>query len=196
MSSSAEIPITVSEIVVASGAWPYRVGCVSDTHLPGPPRSLPAALLRALAGVDLILHAGDLVDETVLDELGSVAPVLAVAGNVDPAPLAGRLPRARLIRIGRPEHDAPWRIGLVHGDSGVGASTPDRALSVFTSADVVVFGHSHQPLCDEHQGVVRLNPGSPTAHRFAPWPSYGLLTLPDPYHPGDRPEAKIKRLRE
>lgn len=64
-----------------------RIGVVADTHIPGRARALPEALLRGLAGVDLILHAGDICVAPVLDWLAELAPVIAVAGNNDPPAL-------------------------------------------------------------------------------------------------------------
>lgn len=192
---------------IQPAAWPFVVACVSDTHVPRRARSLPPELLRELAAVgpSLILHAGDLVVEEVLADLGAVARVEAVAGNMDPFPLAGRLPRAAFFTIG------PWRIGLVHGDRGAEPTTPERALRTFAPAghpgpqggspeppgvDVVVFGHSHRPLRESREGVLLLNPGSPTDPSFAPWPSFGLLTLPGPDKGGKGalPPAEIVRL--
>ncbi|MHB9091726.1 MAG: metallophosphoesterase family protein, partial [Chloroflexota bacterium] len=93
---------------------------VSDTHISVRARHLPAPLLAALRGVDLILHAGDLVALSVLDELATVAPVEAVHGNVDGWEVINALPRTRIVQAGGK------RIGLVHGD-GAGSSTLLRA---------------------------------------------------------------------
>lgn len=185
-----------SQVVVTVSSWPCLVGCVSDTHVPSRARALPPALAGLLNGVDLILHAGDLTDEAVLAELQLMAPVYAVAGNVDPPALAQRLPSALLVEVGPPAGGPGWRVGLIHGDTGVGSRTPQRARSAFRDPDVVVFGHSHQPLCAEQDGVLLLNPGSPTDHRFAPWPSCAVLVLPDPAEPGARPRGEIRRLPE
>ncbi len=169
--------------------WPVTVGCVSDTHIPGRARSLPRALLDGLAGADLILHAGDLVSADVLLELEALAPTVAVAGNVDPPELAERLGPAVVVGVGG------WRVALVHGHLGRGANTPERALASVRRArpHVLVFGHSHRPLCGFKDGVLLLNPGSPTDPRLAPWPSYGLLVLPRP-GPGARPHGEVVKL--
>lgn len=169
--------------------WPYVVGCLADTHVPRRARHLPGELYELLQGVDLILHAGDLVSEDVLADLEPLAPVEAVAGNMDPTPLPVRLGRAALLAVGL------WRVGLVHGDRGEEPTTPLRALGAFRGfdPDVVVFGHSHQPTVEMREGVLLLNPGSPTDHRLSPWPSYGLLTLPGPGRK-DLPRAEIRPL--
>ncbi len=170
--------------------WPFVIGCLSDTHVPRRARHLPSEVYEALEGVDLILHAGDLVSEDVLADLEPLARVEAVAGNMDPAPLPTRLGRAVLVEIG------PWRVGLVHGDRGEASNTPERAREAFNEAeaDAVVFGHSHQPLVEVRDGVLLLNPGSPTDCHFAPYPTYGLLTLPGPGK-DQPPHGEVRRLR-
>ncbi|MFN8534014.1 MAG: metallophosphoesterase family protein [Dehalococcoidia bacterium] len=153
------------------------IGVISDTH--GQP--LPDPARRAFDGVDLILHAGDLGNEAILAELEGIAPVEAVAGNVDPSDLATRLGRRKVVPAGG------RRIGLVHGDRGPGRTTPERALGSFppASVDVVVFGHSHQPRIDWHGEVLLLNPGSATQPRWQPQPSVALLRI------GEEIEAEI-----
>ncbi len=180
----------MKKVRIDPSRWPFIIGCVSDTHIPRRVRALPGELYAALEGVDLILHAGDLVREDVLADLEPLARVVAVAGNMDMEPLPARLGRAALIEVG------PWRIGLVHGDRGTAGTTPARALEVFagSAVDAVVFGHSHQPLVETRDGVLLLNPGSPTDHRAEPWPTYGRLVLPRPGGEGARPRGDILRL--
>jgi putative phosphoesterase len=155
------------------------VGVVSDTHLPRFGRRLPPALLDGLsaAGVDLILHAGDITAPFVLDVLGTLAPVEAVAGNNDPPELVERLGVVRSVEI------ASRAIGLTHGHLGRGSTTPERALRTFEadSVDLVVFGHSHRPLWvpPSTGRPALLNPGSPTDRRGQPDFSFAILTLPD-----------------
>ncbi|MHB1005052.1 MAG: metallophosphoesterase family protein [Chloroflexota bacterium] len=145
---------------------------VSDTHISVRARHLPAPLLAALRGVDLILHAGDLVALSVLDELATVAPVEAVHGNVDGWEVINALPRTRIVQAGGK------RIGLVHGD-GAGSSTLLRAKRAFAGewVDAIVFGHSHQPYCQREGDMLLFNPGSPTDKRREPRPSCGLLQV-------------------
>ena len=149
------------------------IGVVSDTHVPRRARRLPPRLLRALedAKVDHILHAGDLVDVSVLEQLSAIAPVSAVAGNMDGWDATIQLPRRRIVILGG------LAIGLVHGDEGWGPDTPARAFSQFAQDDVaaVVFGHSHIPFCQWREGKLLFNPGSPTDPRRQPSPTYGLL---------------------
>lgn len=153
-----------------------RIGVLSDTHIPARAKQLPAALFRILDGVDLLLHAGDLTEQAVIDELQNLAPVEAVAGNMDPFPLAARLSRKKVLEL------SGYRIGLIHGDlGGERQKTPLRAFEAFAddNVDCIVFGHTHQPYCREESGVLLFNPGSPTDRRREPRHSCGLLTLCD-----------------
>ncbi|MCC7491858.1 MAG: metallophosphoesterase family protein [Fimbriimonadaceae bacterium] len=148
-----------------------RIGVLSDTHLPRYGGGLPDELFVAFAGVDQILHAGDLNDLAVLDPLRVLAPVTAVAGNTDPWEVCQALPERIELR---------WEgvlIGLTHGHSGLGRSTAQRAASWFPAAQVVVFGHSHRPLVEWNGAQLLLNPGSPTDKRGLPRYSCAILTV-------------------
>jgi putative phosphoesterase len=161
----------LDDLVEATVAAPLTIGVISDTHIPSRARAIPPAALAALAGSDLILHAGDLTRLAVLEPLRAIAPVLAVYGNVDPWEVAHRLPRRVLVLAGR------WRIGLVHGNEGEQRTTPERARAAFEAVDAVVFGHSHQPLCEPHDGVLLFNPGSLTDRRRSPYCACGRLRV-------------------
>jgi putative phosphoesterase len=144
---------------------------LSDTHL----RlgcTLPGFVWNVLEDVDLILHAGDIVSPGLLEELNLVAPVAAVRGNCD-----GwiDLPEKRIVPFG------PLKIGLTHGYAGYGKNTPERAYHAFAGEDIdlVVFGHSHVPYKEYHQGILLFNPGSPTEKRGQPFFSVGRLILKD-----------------
>lgn len=153
-----------------------RIGVISDTHVPARARQLPATLFDIFDGVELILHAGDLVEERILRELSAIAPVEAVAGNMDGWDLHQRLGRKKVLEL------AGYRVGLIHGDIGRDRDkTPQRALAAFACDKVhcVVFGHSHQPHHELVNGVLLFNPGSPTDRRRSPRHSCGLLTLGD-----------------
>lgn len=163
-----------------------RIGLISDTHLPRKGRAIPEEVLAAFAGVDLILHAGDLVELAVLAPLERIAPVVAVAGNNDPPEVVARWGRRRVLEL------EGFRVGLVHGHEGRGANTVARALSNFTGCDLVVFGHSHSAYNERHGQTLAVNPGSPTdMRRWSPGLSYGLLYL----EPGQEPLAEIHFLK-
>ena len=110
---------------------------------------------------DAILHAGDLIELSVLEELERLGPpVHAVRGNVDSAELQARLPLTRVVNIDG------VRIAMVH-DGGQADGRLERMRRRFPEADAVVFGHSHLPLLEERDGFAIFNPGSPTERRRA-----------------------------
>lgn len=146
-----------------------RIGVISDTHIPVQAAALPAAVRDHFQGVEHILHAGDCVGSEVLDTLTAIAPVTAVAGNMDRWPLA--LPVKREMEF------AGRRIGIIHGSGLPRANLHARLRECFDHPDVIVYGHTHQPFWGLEQGVYYMNPGSPTDTRFAPFCSVGLLTL-------------------
>lgn len=159
-----------------------RIGLISDTHMPRKAKAIPEAVLAAFAGVDLILHAGDLVDPAVLEPLERIAPVIAIAGNNDPPEVETRWGKQRLLEL------EGFRLGLVHGHEGKGANTVERALSHFPDCDVVVFGHSHSAYNEWHGKRLAVNPGSPTdLRRWSSGYSYGILHL----EAGQEPRAEI-----
>jgi len=147
-----------------------RIGIVSDTHLHCSEEA--HQLLRGpLQGVELILHAGDVVAAEVIDALDRIAPVRGVAGNMDLPEVRRRWPEKQEITVGA------YRIGLIHG-SGPPQGLEQRVLREFSPAiDAVVFGHSHQPLVVRQCNILLINPGSPTDRRFAPCHSVALLDV-------------------
>lgn len=152
----------------------FIIGVISDTHMFSRSRNLPKRLVQGLAGVDLILHAGDFTDLAVIPMLEKIAPLEAVAGNNDGSPIVKRFGYSKVVNIGGK------RIGLVHGHLGPGRSTEEKALRSFQEAqvDAIVFGHSHVPYLDTVNGILLFNPGSPTDKRFlAPKYSFGLLEI-------------------
>ena len=161
------------------------IGVVADTHIPSRARSIPGEVLEALHGVSMILHAGDLTTDDVIQTLEELAPVKAVYGNIDPDDLVSRLTGRRVIPV------ESALIGLVHGHEGKGRTTADRALRAFANERVqcVVFGHTHAPLCEERNGILLLNPGSCTDRRTQPRRSFGFL-----YVDGDQVRGEIRFL--
>lgn len=121
---------------------------------------------------DLILHAGDFKTLEVIDHIRELAPFEGVAGNVDPPEIVEALGKRKTLTC------AGYRIGLVHGD-GKKKTTLDRAWEAFAEEekDVIVFGHSHIPYLGVKNGVLMLNPGSPTDKRKNPQFSYAVLEL-------------------
>ncbi len=124
---------------------------ISDTHA-GRLGDLPGDLVEAVKAADLVVHAGDFTANAVLDELETLRPVHAVAGNMDSAALKARLPeRTTFVAEGK-------RIGLIHG-WGSPAGIADRVRAQFQDVDIIIFGHSHALHVSENRGVVMFNPG-------------------------------------
>jgi putative phosphoesterase len=135
---------------------------MADTHVPRRARDLPAALWAAIDRADLVVHAGDWVDETLLDQLDDRAKrLVGVYGNNDGPALRARLPEVAS------EDVVGVRLTVVH-ETGA-ASGRERRLDAAYDADVLVFGHSHIPWdTTTPNGMRLLNPGSPTDRRRQP----------------------------
>jgi uncharacterized protein len=147
------------------------VAAVADTHLPRGSRTLSEACLERLAAADLILHAGDVSSAAALEELRALGPpVRAVHGNADDAELRAALPEELVVDA------AGARMGLVH-IPGPSAGRERRLLARFPGCDAVLFGHTHLPVLERHEGVWLLNPGSPTERRRGPFRSMLVLRV-------------------
>ena len=125
------------------------IGVISDTH-----GLLRPEAVRELAGVDLILHAGDIGKAEVLTELKKIAPVAAIKGNNDTGDWARRLPAVRTVKVGQ------HRLYMIHNVNELDFSPAARQFRV------VVSGHSHKPSIIEKARVLFVNPGSPGPRRF------------------------------
>ncbi len=149
------------------------IGVVSDTHIGGRIKNLPQELLDGLRGVDLIIHAGDILKDYVIYELEEIAPVEAVAGNNDDYYMHDRLGIKKILNVGE------FKIGITHGAGG--ATALKRAMAVFAKdkVDCVIFGHSHAPYNEKIDGVLYVNPGSPTDKRMQKQYSYAVLKVDD-----------------
>lgn len=151
-----------------------RIGVIADTHLRSGRVRLPQKLKQGLAGVDLILHAGDWMTMELLPELERIAPVEGVAGNNDGRDIIDRFGFSKILEL------AGYRIGLIHGHQGY-RHTPLNAAAAFAdqAVDAIIFGHSHIPFNQILQGVLLFNPGSPTDKRAQSEYSFGILQLQD-----------------
>ena len=143
---------------------------IADTHIPRRAKGLPKALLPHLKRADLILHAGDLMDLRLLDELEDYVPVRAVRGNLDPP--EADLPQTLEFEFGGVQ------IAMIH-DSGPKRGRRPRMRRRFPEARVVVFGHSHIPWLEDEDSLLLLNPGSPTDKRRQPEFTFALLSVDD-----------------
>ena len=144
-----------------------RLVLTTDTHVPKRARELPAALLAAVDAADVVVHAGDWVDEATLDLLESRSRrLVAVYGNNDGPGLRARLPEVARVEL------AGVRFAVVH-ETGPAQGRERRCEQSYGDADVLVFGHSHIPWDTTAPGGLRLlNPGSPTDRRRQPTCTY------------------------
>jgi putative phosphoesterase len=151
-----------------------NIVCISDTHIEKGNKGLPAPLLEALGGADLILHAGDITSLDVIDELKAYAPVEAVAGNMDGWEVSKDLTEKKIIQAGK------FKIGLIHGGGSV-RDLEDRVVKKFRDdkVDCIVYGHSHRANIERRDNILLVNPGSPTDRNHAPWNSYAVITVDD-----------------
>ena len=125
------------------------LGVISDTH-----GLLRPEAVAALHGCDLIIHAGDVGTEAVLDGLRGIAPTFAIRGNIDAASWAARLPPSDIVEVGE------LSFYVLHNIADLDLDPPTAGFAA------VVFGHSHQPSIERSHGVLYLNPGSAGPRRF------------------------------
>lgn len=139
-----------------------RIGVISDTH-----GLLRPEALKALHGVEHILHAGDVGDAAILDALRAIAPVTAIRGNIDEGGPCSYLPPTELAELG--EHN----IYMLHDVKQLDLNPEAAGISA------VIFGHSHKPLVEWRRGVLFLNPGSAGPRRFELPVTLAWLTIED-----------------
>lgn len=149
-----------------------KIGVISDTHIPDRFEHIPEVVLEAFEQVDMVMHAGDLVSLAALDELKSVCQrVEAVSGNMDSQAVMRKFPPKQLFNI------QGFKIGLMHG-----SGAPVNLISMLKDAfkddkpDVIIFGHSHQPMNKLEDGILFFNPGSATDTLLSD-ASYGIIEI-------------------
>ena len=153
-----------------------RLGIIADTH-----GLLRPEVHEVFQEVDRILHAGDVGGSEVLDELALLAPVTAVAGNTDGGRLRAQLPAVADLMIDG------FRFIIEHGDA-LGAPTPETLKQKWPDADVIIFGHTHQPVIRDFEDyAVALNPGSAGPRRFQLPVTVAIMET----EPGIPPRARI-----
>lgn len=132
------------------------VGVVSDTHIPARAKKIPDKLFEVFRDESMIIHAGDLIQLSVLQELERVAPVVAVYGNMDEADVRAKLPEINSVEV----YD--WKIGVMHDPGALWGTRRMKKVAEKNDFDVLVFGHTHRPSIKREEGIVFINPGSPT----------------------------------
>jgi putative phosphoesterase len=146
---------------------PVRLVLTADTHVPTRARDLPVALWGAIDVADVVIHAGDWVDASLVDAIQARAVrLVGVYGNNDGPRVRERLPEIARVEL------AGVRVAVVH-ETGSSVGREARCAARFGDCDVLVFGHSHIPWDTVAPGGLRLlNPGSPTDRRRQPYATF------------------------
>ena len=148
-----------------------KIGVISDTHIPVSAKKLPKKVYDYFKDCDLIIHAGDLVEKSVIEELEKLAETKAVHGNMDSVDLKKSLPGKIVLDV------AGKKIGVTHG-SGPPFRVLQRASKAFKEkVDIIIFGHSHSPINEERDGTLFFNPGSATDKVFSKYCSFGIIEI-------------------
>lgn len=146
-----------------------KIVVMSDTHLSQLTDEFCVVCDDYCRDADLVIHLGDVVGGSVLDYLERY-PLEAVAGNMDPPAVQDRLPPTKILRLGR------FRVGLAHG-WGAHHSVRARLAGLFTNVDAILFGHTHEPMQLEEDGIFWFNPGSVSLGRGTVSRSMGILRV-------------------
>ncbi|MDD5476998.1 MAG: metallophosphoesterase [Candidatus Omnitrophica bacterium] len=151
-----------------------KIGVIADTHIPDKCEHIPETILNAFKHVDMVVHAGDMVDLGAIDELKVICPkIVAVAGNMDSQAVTKKFPVKQIFEIsGR-------KVGIMHG-----YGAPSNLIKILKNAfknehpDVIIFGHSHKSMNEVIDGILFFNPGSATDHSLG-YASYGIIEIKD-----------------
>ncbi len=155
------------------------IGVIADTH-----GLFEPAIMRHFRGVDHIIHAGDIGNRSVIEQLEMIAPVTVVSGNVDGYEESG-FPTEAIIKLNG------FRIAIRHVVFEAGKLTKDgRSFLDRTRTDICIFGHTHQPKSEWLGDTLLFNPGSAGPKRFTLPRMLGVITI------GSRPLAKHIRLKD
>lgn len=146
-----------------------KIGVLSDTHLHQVTKEFVWIYDQYLSGMDLVLHAGDLVSTDVIDFLNA-KDFHGVCGNMDPVDVKQRLPEKKILNL------AGYRIGLIHG-WGQSDGLEDRILPLFHHVNIIVYGHSHIASNHTRGGILFFNPGTATGYSASGKHSIGILEL-------------------
>ena len=148
------------------------IGLISDTHVPKRALCVPKKVFEIFANVDYVIHAGDLVELAVIDELEQAAPVLAVHGNMDSFEVSNALPKVNSLKI------FDWKIGVIHDVDSLNEQGKIQDIVKENGFNVLVSGHTHMPKIKWEGQTLYINPGSATdPASILSNPSVGLLKI-------------------
>jgi putative phosphoesterase len=168
---AAQQPKVVPELHECSPV--KTVGLISDTHIPVRARNMPSRVFEIFEKADCIVHAGDLVRLSVIDELEQLAPVLAVYGNMDGPEIRGKLPKMNSVKV------FDWKIGVMHDPGVVLGMAKMREIAKQNGLNALVYGHTHGSSIRWEGKTLFINPGSATnpLPPFITKPSVALLRI-------------------
>ena len=132
------------------------IGLISDTHIPVRAKEIPKKVFGAFEKADFIIHAGDIVEMAVIDELEQIAPVLAVSGNMDGTEIRGKLPKINSVKV------FDWKIGVTHDSGALFGMKKMREVVKKNGFNALVYGHTHTSSIKLEENILFVNPGSPT----------------------------------
>jgi putative phosphoesterase len=148
------------------------IGLISDTHVPKRALRIPEKVFEVFQNIDYIIHAGDLVELSVVDELEQIAPVLAVHGNMDNIEAASALPKLNQLKV------LDVKIGVMHDPDIHSGFNKMRELTKQNLFKVFVYGHTHASNITWEDKILYINPGSPTdPASITNKPSVGILKI-------------------
>ncbi|MDP8259252.1 MAG: metallophosphoesterase [Candidatus Aadella gelida] len=148
-----------------------KIGVISDTHIPINTFDLPAKVYDRFKDCDLIVHAGDIVEESVIEKLNLMAETKVVQGNMDSSEIKNRYSKKLTFKA------AGKKIGVIHG-SGHPLKVLDNVATEFSpKPDIIIFGHSHEPVNKVIDGVLFFNPGSATDRVCTKGCSFGMIEI-------------------
>jgi len=152
----------------------YLVGVISDTH-----GRLPQSVLKVFKDADLIIHAGDIGKQEIIESLGRIAPTIGVQGNMDMGNWTRQLPAQESVKVSK------VMLRVIHDVHKIELSPNPNTYQI------VISGHTHLPLVEKQQGVLFLNPGSAVQPRYGYPASVALLRIK-----GNSGEARLIELTE
>ncbi len=147
-----------------------KLGILSDTHIPDIKKEIPTWVTAGLKDCDYIIHAGDITGFKFLQRLKELAPVKAVRGNCDRGELVSQLKPYKELTL------ANLKLGITHGHLIEGDLITGLSYK-FSSADLIIFGHTHNAFHQQIAGQVFLNPGSATVRKRKSFYSFALVEI-------------------